>query len=198
LQDYTNQENLVVLALPRGGVPVAFEVAKTLHAPMDICLVRKLGVPGHEELAMGAIASPSMQVLNQDVINSLGINSEVIAQVAAQELQELQRRNLAYRQNSQKIDISQKIVILVDDGIATGSTMMAAIALLRQQQPSKIVVAVPIAPPSVCEQLKLEVDEVICLYTPKLMYAIGVWYEDFTQTTDDEVRQLLSQQQEYI
>jgi predicted phosphoribosyltransferase len=184
----------VVLALPRGGVPVAFEVAKTLHAPLDICLVRKLGVPGHEELAMGAIASPSMQVLNQDVINSLGINSEVIAQVAAQELQELQRRNLAYRQNSQTIDISQKIVILVDDGIATGSTMMAAIALLRQQQPSKIVVAVPIAPPSVCEQLKLEVDEVICLYTPKLMYAIGVWYEDFTQTTDDEVRQLLSQQ----
>jgi len=191
MQDYMHQEDLLVLALPRGGVPVAFEVAKVLHAPLDICLVRKLGVPGHEELAMGAIASPTTQVLNYDVINSLGIDSLTIAQVAAQELQELQRRDLAYRQGRPPVDIKDKHVILVDDGIATGSTMLAAIAILRQQQPASIVVAVPIAPPSVYQQLKLEVDAVICLYTPQLMYAIGVWYEDFRQTTDEEVRQLL-------
>jgi len=191
MQDYIHQENLLVLALPRGGVPVAFEVAEVLHAPLDVCLVRKLGVPGHEELAMGAIASPTVQILNYDVINSLGIDSVTIAQVAAQELQELQRRHLAYRQGSPPVDIKDKHVILVDDGIATGSTMLAAIAILRQQQPAQIIVAVPVAPPSVYQQLKLEVDAVICLYTPKLMYAIGSWYEDFRQTTDEEVRRLL-------
>jgi len=193
LYKYTNQENLLVLALPRGGVPVAFEVAVALHVPLDVCLVRKLGAPGHEELAMGAIAASGVRILNHHVINSLGIDDQIIQQVTAQELEELQRRDLVYRQDRPPLDITNKTVILIDDGIATGATMLAAIALLRQQQPAKIVVAVPIAPPSIYEQLHSLVDEIICLFTPETMSAIGFWYQNFTQTTDDIVCQLLEE-----
>lgn len=191
LTDYTNQEDLLVLGLPRGGVPVAFEVAKALNAPLDICIVRKLGVPGQKELAMGAIASGGIGVLNYDVISTLGIDKEAIQVVAAEELQELQRRDRTYRGNAPPINVKDKIVILIDDGIATGSTIRAAIAILKQQKPKKIVVAVPVAPASTYEQLQSEVDEIVCLQTPENLSAIGVWYEDFSQTTDEEVRELL-------
>jgi putative phosphoribosyl transferase len=191
LTAYTNRENLLVLALPRGGVPVAFEVATALNAPLDVCIVRKLGVPGHKELAMGAIASGGIEVLNNDVINTLGINKEIIQGVAAEELQELQRRDRTYRGDAPPINVKNKTIILIDDGIATGSTIGAAIALLKQQQPASIVVAVPVAPRSTYKELHSEVDEIVCLQTPELMSAIGVWYEDFSQTTDEEVRELL-------
>jgi putative phosphoribosyl transferase len=194
LQADANSENLLVLALPRGGVPVAFEVAKALHAPLDVCLVRKLGVPGHEELAMGAIASQGVGVLNHDVINSLGINRQDIQAVIVKELEELKRRDRTYRGDKPALDVNNKTIILIDDGIATGSTMRAAIAILRQQQPAKIIVAVPIAPPSTYEQLQSEVDEIVCLQLPDFMSAIAAWYDDFSQTTDEEVCELLAQQ----
>ncbi|HLP89072.1 MAG TPA: phosphoribosyltransferase [Nostocaceae cyanobacterium] len=192
LQTYANQQDVIVLGLPRGGVPVAFEVAKALNAPLDVCLVRKLGVPGHRELAMGAIASQNIRVLNYDVINILGINQETINEVASQELAELQRRDRTYRGDKPPLNVKNKTVILIDDGIATGSTMRAAIAILRQQQPKKIIVGIPVAPPMTYERLQLEVDEIVCLLTPSLMSAIGIWYEDFSQTTDEEVRELLA------
>jgi putative phosphoribosyl transferase len=191
LTAYTNRENLLVLALPRGGVPVAFEVATALNAPLDVCIVRKLGLPGHKELAMGAIASGGIEVLNNDVINTLGIKKEIIQGVAAEELQELQRRDRTYRGDAPPINVKNQTIILIDDGIATGSTIGAAIALLKQQQPASIVVAVPVAPRSTYKELHSEVDEIVCLQTPELMSAIGVWYEDFSQTTDEEVRELL-------
>ncbi|MEA5550383.1 phosphoribosyltransferase [Anabaena cylindrica UHCC 0172] len=194
LTAYAHREDLLVLGLPRGGVPVAFEVAKTLNAPLDVCIVRKLGVPGHKELAMGAIAGGGMGVLNYDVINALGIDREVIEIVAAEELQELQRRDRTYRGDAPPLNVKNKTVILIDDGIATGSTMRAAITILKQQQPTKIVVAVPVAPTSTYQELQLEVDEIVCLQTPKQMSAIGFWYEDFSQTTDEEVRALLAKQ----
>ncbi|WP_071189736.1 phosphoribosyltransferase [Trichormus sp. NMC-1] len=191
---YANSKDLLVLGLARGGVPVAFEVAKALNAPLDVCIVRKLGVPGHEELAMGALASGGIKVLNYDVINSLGIDWERIRAVAAEELQELQRRDRTYRGNIPPINVKNKTVILIDDGIATGSSIRAAIAIIKQQQPAKIVVAVPVAPPSTYEELRLEVDEIVCLQIPADLSAIGIWYEDFSQTTDDEVRELLAKQ----
>lgn len=187
-----NHQNILVLALPRGGVPVAFPVAKTLNVPLDICIVRKLGVPGHKELAMGAIAAHGVIILNHDVIETLAISQETIDLVAAEELQELSRRDHAYRGDKPPINVHQKTVILIDDGIATGSTIRAAITILKQQQPDKIIIATPIAPPDVCQQLQLEVDDVICLQTPEPMSAIGLWYDDFTQTTDDQVRELLT------
>ncbi|MBD2137189.1 phosphoribosyltransferase [Anabaena sp. FACHB-1237] len=187
-----NHQNILVLALPRGGVPVAFPVAKTLDVPLDICIVRKLGVPGHKELAMGAIAAHGVIILNHDVIETLAISQETIDLVAAEELQELSRRDHAYRGDKPPINVHQKTVILIDDGIATGSTIRAAITILKQQQPDKIIIATPIAPPDVCQQLQLEVDDVICLQTPEPMSAIGLWYDDFTQTTDDQVRELLT------
>lgn len=192
LMAYANGENLLVLALPRGGVPVAFEVATALNVPLDVCIVRKLGVPGHKELAMGAIASGGIGVLNYDVINTLGINKEIIQAVATEELQELQRRDRTYRGDVPPIDVKNKTVILIDDGIATGSTIRAAIALLKQQQPANIVVAVPVAPASTYKELQSEVDEIVCLQIPEVMSAIGVWYDDFSQTTDEEVRELLA------
>lgn len=196
LQRYIQQANikhqdLLILALPRGGVPVAFPVAKTLNVPLDICIVRKLGVPSHKELAMGAIAAHGVIILNYDVIESLGINQETINLVAKKELQELARRDHAYRGERPPINVHHKTVILVDDGIATGSTIRAAIAILKQQQPDKIIIAIPVAPADVCDQLRLEVDEVICLQTPEPMSAIGLWYDNFSQTTDEEVRELL-------
>ena len=191
LQAYKNHEDVLVLALPRGGVPVAFEVATHLNVPLDICIVRKLGVPGHKELAMGAIAAENIIVLNQDIIDSLGIDQEQISQVINQELQELRRRDQVYRGHQPPVNVHNKIVILIDDGIATGATIRAAIAILRQQQPRKIIVAVPIASLSICKEFRLEVDDVVCLQSPEFMSAIGWWYEDFTQTTDQEVRTLL-------
>jgi len=194
LTAYANRQDLLVLGLPRGGVPVASEIATSLNAPLDICLVRKLGVPEHEELAMGAIASGGVRVLNYDVIDNLNIDNSTIDQVAAKELRELQRRDRAYRGDKLPPEIKNRTVILVDDGIATGSTMLAAIAIVKQQQPQHLVVAVPVAPPSTCEQLQVEVDEIVCLVMPESLYAIGLWYEDFSQTTDAEVRNLLARQ----
>lgn len=194
LKAYADRPDVLVLGLPRGGVPVAYEIAAALHVPLDICLVRKLGVPGHKELAMGAIASGGVRVLNYDVVSWLGISSKTIDEVAAKELRELQRRDRAYRGDRPQPDVRDRTVILVDDGLATGSTMRAAISLIKPQRPAKLIVAVPVAPPEVCRTLQSEVDDVICLMTPENFYAIGVWYENFAQTTDEEVIALLKNQ----
>jgi predicted phosphoribosyltransferase len=192
LTDYAGRPDVLVLALPRGGVPVAFEVARELRAPLDIFLVRKLGVPGHEELAMGAIATGGVRVLNEDVMSYLRIAGEVVDAVAADELRELERRERAYRGDAAAPDVRGKTVILVDDGLATGSTMRAAAAALRQQQPARIVVAVPVSSPQVCDEYRMGVDEIVCAVTPEPFHAVGQWYEDFSQTTDEEVRDLLA------
>ncbi len=191
LSAYAGRDDVLVLALPRGGVPVAREVANALGAPLDVFLVRKLGVPGHEELAMGAIASGGVRVLNDDVVEHLHVPESVIDAVAREEQQELERRAREYRGDRPVPDVSGKTVILVDDGLATGSTMRAAAAALRRQQPARIVVAVPVAAQQTCEEFRDEVDEVVCALTPEPFYAVGIWYEDFSQTTDDEVRELL-------
>ena len=187
LRAYADRPDTLVLALPRGGVPVAFEVARALGAPLDVFLVRKLGVPGHEELAMGAIASGGVAVLNEDTIRYLRLPDEVIDVVAAKEQRELERRERAYRGARVAPEIRGRTIILVDDGLATGSTMRAAVAALRQQQPAHIVVAVPVAAPEICAAFRREVDAIICAITPEPFYAVGVWYEDFSQTTDEEV-----------
>ena len=190
---YANRSDAIVLGLPRGGVPVAFELAQALNLPLDIFLVRKLGVPGQEELAMGAIAWGDVMTINEDVVNWLGISRETIAQVADKERQELQRRDRMYRGNLPIPDVRHRTVILVDDGIATGSTIRAAIAALRQQQPDQIVVAVPVVSPLTCDRLKAEVDRVVCLIAPTSLSSISLWYKDFSQTTDAEVCNLLAQ-----
>jgi predicted phosphoribosyltransferase len=192
LKAYADRDDVLVLALPRGGVPVAFEVAKAINAPLDIFLVRKLGVPGQEELAMGAIATGGIRVLNEDVVRYLHIPDDVIDQVAAREQQELLRRERAYRDDRPAPDVSGRTVILVDDGLATGSTMRAAVAALRQQGPARIVVAVPTAAPQTCDEFRGEVYEIVCATTPEPFMGVGQWYEDFSQTTDEEVRSLLS------
>jgi putative phosphoribosyl transferase len=191
LKNYEGRPDLLVLALPRGGVPVGFEVAQALGAPLDLFLVRKLGVPGHEELAMGAIATGGIRVLNQDVIEELRINDELILAVAAQEEKELERRERAYRGNRPMPDIRGRTIILVDDGIATGSTMHAAIAALRKLEPARLIVAVPAAAPSAGEEFQNEADDFVAVITPDSFVAVGQWYEDFSQTTDGEVRDLL-------
>jgi putative phosphoribosyl transferase len=196
LQVYAGKPDVLVLALPRGGVPVAFEVAKALGAPMDVFLVRKLGTPGQRELAMGAIASGGVRVLNDDVVNLLGISDEVIDRVAAEEQEEMRRRERAYRQDRPPLDLKDRTVILVDDGLATGSTMQAAVAAARQLNPARIVVAIPVAPPSTLDEFKREADEVVCALAPDQPFdGVGRWYLDFSQTTDDEVRELLNQSQ---
>ncbi len=192
LTSYADRPDVIVLALPRGGVPVAFEVAHALRAPLDIFVVRKLGVPGHAELAMGAIATGGVLVLNDDVITPLGIDADVIAAVAAREKKELERRERAYRGDREAPDARGRTVILVDDGLATGSTMRAAVAAVRKQRPSRIVVAVPVAARGTCEEFKTEVDEAVCLATPRMFNGVGRWYEDFSQTTDAEVHELLA------
>jgi putative phosphoribosyl transferase len=193
LEDYTDRPDVLVLGLPRGGVPIAYEIAKALHLPLDICLVRKLGVPEQVELAMGAIATGDIMVLNQDVLRSLNIPHSTVLEVAAVERQELERREQVYRGDRPALQVKDRTIILVDDGIATGSTLRAAIAILRQQEPHQIVVAVPVAPPASCEGLKTVVDELVCLVTPDCLQSIGQWYQDFSQTTDAEVCRLLEQ-----
>jgi erythromycin esterase-like protein/predicted phosphoribosyltransferase len=191
LEHYRDHDDVVVLGLPRGGVPVAYEVATALDAPLDVFLVRKLGVPGHEELAMGAIASGGVIVLNEDVVTGIGISTDAIREVAEQESRELARREQAYREGRPMPELTGKTVILADDGLATGSSMRAAILALRRLEPARIVVAVPAAPSSTCEELRLQVDEVVCATTPSPFFAVGRSYWDFTQTTDEEVRDLL-------
>jgi putative phosphoribosyl transferase len=191
LQEYTNQPDVLVLALPRGGVPVGYELAKALRVPLDVFVVRKLGLPGQEELAMGAIAPGGIRILNAEVVRHLGIPERVIAAVAAEEQKELERRERMYRDARPAPAVQGRTVILVDDGLATGSTMRAAVAALRQQRPAKIVVAVPVAAASTCEELKLQVDRIVCGFTPEPFHGVGQWYEDFSQTTDEEVRDLL-------
>jgi predicted phosphoribosyltransferase len=193
LAGYANRPDVIVLALPRGGVPVAFEVARALHAPLDVFLVRKLGVPGHEELAMGAIASGGVRVLNEEVVRKLAIAPWVVDRVAAQEQQELERREHLYRGDRPPPEVRGRIAILVDDGLATGSTMRAAVAALRKLGPARIVVAVPVGAPETCSEFQQEADEAICAETPDPFYAVGLWYEDFSQTTDAEVHDLLLQ-----
>jgi putative phosphoribosyl transferase len=193
LMAYAGQPDVLVLALPRGGAPVGFAVAEMLHAPLDVLLVRKLGVPGHEELAMGAIASGGVRVLNEDVVNFLQISAGAIDAIAAQEQQELDRREMHYRTGRPPLDVRGCTVILVDDGLATGATMRAAVVALRHQQPARIVVAVPIASGGVCHELEAVADEVVCASTPEPFYAVGLWYEDFEQTSDATVCALLTQ-----
>jgi putative phosphoribosyl transferase len=191
LLGYANRPAVIVLGLPRGGVPVAYEVSRALHAPFDVFLVRKLGLPGQEELAMGAIASGGVRVLNDDVVSALGLSNELIEQVAQRERRVLAERERQYRGDRPPLDVGGRVVIVVDDGLATGSSMRAAVAALHQQTPSKIVVAVPVASASTCRELAREVDEVVCAQTPEPFYAVGLWYRDFSPTSDDEVRELL-------
>jgi putative phosphoribosyl transferase len=193
LRAYTNDPNTVVLALPRGGVPVGFEIARELGLPLDIFIVRKLGVPRYEELAMGAIASGGARVLNDEVVGRLGISDEEIDAVAAREQMELERREREYRGDVALMEVEGKTVILVDDGLATGSTMRAAIQALRQKNVGSIVVAVPVGAPDSCERIAAEADEVVCAVQPEDFQAVGAWYDDFSQTTDAEVCELLSE-----
>jgi putative phosphoribosyl transferase len=192
LAEYANRGDVLVLGLPRGGLPVAFEVAHALAAPLDVLVVRKLGVPGEEELAMGAIAAGGTRVLNEDVVRMLGISDTVIDAVARKEQAELERRAQRYRGSRPPPEMRGRVVILVDDGIATGATMRAAIAAVRQQQPARIVVAAPAAAAETCETLRREVDEVTCLLEPEIFWGVGAWYEHFPQLTDDEVQALLA------
>jgi predicted phosphoribosyltransferase len=192
LSQYANSAGVQVLALPRGGVPVAFPVAEALGAPLDVFVVRKLGVPGHEELAIGAIATGEVLVLNGEVARSLAIPDAVVSDVAARELQELRRRERAYRGDQPPPDVRGKTVILIDDGMATGSSMRAATVALRRQQPARLVIAVPVGTPAVCDGFRTQVDEVVCARTPDPFVAVGFWYDDFSQTTDEEVHDLLA------
>ncbi len=193
LSSYSKRSDVIILALPRGGMPVGFEIAKTLHVSIDVFLVRKLGVPGESELAMGAIALGGIRVLNQEVVNSLRITLQEIEAVEAREKDELVRRNQLYRQGRLAPNVKGKTVILVDDGIATGATMMAAIAAIKKLEPTKIVVAVPVADSVVYEEFSQLVEEIICLQTPSPLFSIGMCYWDFAQTTDEEVSELLEE-----
>lgn len=195
LTKYARRPDVLVFGLPRGGVPVAFEVAQALHVPLDVFLVRKLGVPGHEELAMGAIATGGVRVMNDDVVRRLRISDQAIEAIVAEEQEELDRRQRLYRDDRPLPNVRGRTVILVDDGLATGSTMRAAIAALRQQDPARIVVAVPVGATDTCEEFATEADETVCARTPEPFYAVGLWYDDFSQTTDDEVHDLLERAQ---
>lgn len=191
LGGYRGRPETIVLALPRGGVPVGCEVAEALGAPVDVFLVRKLGVPGHEELAMGAIATGGVTVLNDDVLGDLALGEDAVRAVAEREERELARREAAFRGGRPPPDLAGKIAVLVDDGLATGSTMRAAVAAVRRLGPARVVVAVPVAAPETVALVAREVDEIVCPETPSPFYAVGVWYQDFAQTTDEEVRALL-------
>jgi predicted phosphoribosyltransferase len=192
LRHYQADPAAIVLALPRGGVPVAYEAAQALHLPLDVFLVRKLGVPGHEELAMGAIASGGVQVLNESVVRSLGLSPQAIEVVAARERQELERREREYRDGRPAPDLRGATAILIDDGLATGSTMLAAVKALRGEGAARIAVAVPVSAPQTCRQFQGVADEVVCAEMPQDFQAVGEWYYDFSQTSDEEVRELLA------
>ena len=191
LQDYANRPDVIVLALPRGGVPVAFEVATALHVPMDVFIVRKLGVPGHEELAMGALASGGVRLLNQNVIQGFGIPQNLIEMITEKEQRELERQEREYREGRPPLDVRGKTVILVDDGLATGASMHVAVAALKQMHPAHIVIAVPVAAQETCNEFQGEVDQVVCSVTPEPFWSVGQWYDDFSQISDEEVRDLL-------
>jgi predicted phosphoribosyltransferase len=191
LDPYRGGRDVVVLGLPRGGVPVAYEIATALGAPLDVFLVRKLGVPGHAELAMGAIASGGVRVINDDVIAWYGLPRSAIDRVAAEEQEELARREREYRKGQAPLDLRARTVVLVDDGLATGSTMKAAVKAVKTLDPARVVVAVPVGASDTCRALAVEADEVVCAHTPEPFSAVGLWYRDFSQTTDDEVRDLL-------
>jgi len=193
LAAYANRSDVLVLALPRGGVPVAYEVALALHAPLDIFIVRKLGLPGHEELAMGAIATGGALVINQDVVRNFNVPQGLIEAVAKKELKELERRERVFRGDRPVCEIGGKTVILIDDGLATGASMHAAILGIRSKQPARIVAAVPTAALETCEAFKQKVDEMICAMTPEPFYGVSRWYEDFSQTSDEEVQSLLEE-----
>lgn len=188
---FGNRDDTIVLALPRGGIPIGYEVARALGAPLDVFIVRKLGLPGHEEFAMGAIASGGVRVLNQEVFAQLSIPMHVVDAVAQREMRELERRERSYRGSRPPLEVRGLTVIVVDDGLATGSTMRAAVHALRKMGPRAIVVAVPVAAPDTCEGFRSEVDEIVCLRTPEPFQAVGLWYADFSQTTDEEVHELL-------
>lgn len=191
LSQFAHRNDVIVLGLPRGGIPVAFEVARALNTPLDVFVVRKLGVPGREELAMGAIASSGIRVVNRTVVDPLGITSDEIEKAAVEQQTELERREQEYRNGRPMLDVRDRTAILVDDGLATGSSMRAAAVALRKRGPARIVIAVPVAAPSVCEELESEADQVVCATTPEPFLAVGQWYRDFRQTSDEEVRQLL-------
>ena len=193
LVKYAGRDDVIVLGLPRGGVPVAFEVAQRLGAPFDVFIVRKLGVPGFEELAAGAIASGGVRVLNEDVTRAIPHADEMIEAVTVRETAELERREQIYREGRPSPELRDRVVILVDDGLATGATMRAAVKALRQRSVAKIVAAVPVGPPDTCREIEQEADETICLSTPPFFQAVGQYYEDFSQTSDEDVRELLSQ-----
>ena len=195
LAAYANYPDALVLALPRGGVPVAFEIAEALNLPLDIFVVRKLGLPGHEEFAMGAIASGGARVLNQDLIRQLSLSNEIIEHIVAREQRELERRERTYRGQRPVLDVRDRTIIIVDDGLATGSSMRAAIAALRQKRPTKLIVAVPVGARLTCSELEALADEVICLETPENFSAVGLCYKDFSQITDEDVKYLLERNQ---
>ena len=192
LLHYERHAETLVLALPRGGVPVGFEIALKLNLPLDVFVVRKLGVPGQRELAMGAIASGGVRILNEDVLRAMPFAAATIADITAQESREVERRERDYRQSRPAPEISEKTVILVDDGLATGATMLAAIAALRQREPAKIVVAVPVCPPETLEEIKRVADETVILFAPDWFRGVGQFYEDFAQLSDEAVRDLLA------
>jgi putative phosphoribosyl transferase len=192
LRHYADRSDVIVLALPRGGVPVGLEVAMALHVPMDVFVVRKLGAPGQEELAMGAIASGGVRVINDEIVRALGLPDGAIERAVEREQQELSRRERIYRNGRPFPELKDRVVILVDDGLATGSSMRAAAQSLRRHDPARIVIAVPAAAPETCEAFKSEVDEVVCAITPALFFAVGLWYEQFPQVSDEEVRDLLA------
>jgi putative phosphoribosyl transferase len=191
LRAYADRDDVVVLALPRGGVPVAYEVAKELGVPLGVFVVRKLGVPGYEELAMGAMASGGVIVLDEGLVRRLGLDRAQLERAIAKEAQELKRREAAYDGRRGPPQLEGKTVILIDDGLATGSTMRAAALAVRELNPARVVVAVPVAAPETCDAFRDVVDEVVCEVTPRPFHAVGLWYEDFSQTSDDEVRELL-------
>jgi putative phosphoribosyl transferase len=191
LRAYANNSTVIVLGLPRGGVPVAYEVARALHAPLDVFVVRKLGVPGHRELAMGAIASGGIRVLNQDVIDALRIPTATVEAVAAEEQREVERQRRAFRDDLPLPELAGRTVIVVDDGLATGSTMRAAVKALRRRDPARIVVAAPVGAAETCRVLATEADQVVCPNIPDDFHAVSLWYDEFLQTTDQEVRDLL-------
>lgn len=193
LSHLSGDPNVLVLGLPRGGVPIAYEVARALDAPMDVFLVRKLGVPGHPELAMGAIGSGGVRVLNDEVLEMLRIDPEVVDQVARREEVELDRRERLYRGDRAEPDIRGRTVVLVDDGLATGSTMRAAAEAVRAAGPARLIIAVPVGARETCDSLRAEADEVVCALTPEPFQAVGLWYQDFSQTTDAEVSELLAE-----